>query len=223
MASRSETAFIEVALQNSFVREILWRAEHLLPDDWYVAAGCLFQTVWNVLDGNDPQHGINDHDLIYLDDRDLSWEAEDLVIVRCANAFADLDIEVEVRNQARVHVWYEDHFGVPCTPIRSSADAIDRYAAHACRVGLRVNQGRHDVYAPSGFNDLIGFILRPNPSSHRGPSTRPRRRDGSNYGHGSRSCPGLPARARPHRTPPLVRPAGHRQMVGAASSAPSRR
>jgi hypothetical protein len=74
VVSPSETAFIEAALQNPFVREILHRAEYLLPDDWYLAAGCLFQTVWNVLDGNDPQHGINDYDLIYFDDNDLFWE-----------------------------------------------------------------------------------------------------------------------------------------------------
>jgi uncharacterized protein len=163
VGSPSERAFIEAALQNPFVGEILHRAEYLLPDDWYLAAGCLFQTVWNVLDGNHPQRGITDYDLIYFDDSDLSWKAEDLVIQRCASAFVDLDIEVEVRNQARVHLWYEDHFGIPCPPIRSSADAIDRYAAHACRVGLRLDDGRYDVYAPSGFNDLFGFILRPNP------------------------------------------------------------
>lgn len=132
-----------------------------LPD-WYLAAGCLFQTVWNVLDGHDPARGINDYDLIYCDARDLSWEAEDVVIRRCAEAFSDLPIEVEVRNQARVHLWYEDHFGVPCPPLRSSADAIDRYAAHACRVGVRLSEGRCDVYAPAGFDDLFDMVLRPN-------------------------------------------------------------
>ena len=53
------------------------------------------------------------------------------MIRRCAAAFADLGAEVEVRNQARVHLWYEDHFGVPCAPLPSSAAAVDTYAAHA--------------------------------------------------------------------------------------------
>jgi uncharacterized protein len=163
VVSPRQEAFIEAVLQNPFVGEILVRAERLLPDDWYLAAGCLFQTVWNVLDGHDPQRGINDYDLIYFDDSDISWEAEDLVIQKCANAFLDFDIEVEVRNQARVHLWYEDRFGVPCPPIRSSADAIDRYAAHACRVGLRLSRRSYEVYAPSGFDDLFDFVLRPNP------------------------------------------------------------
>jgi hypothetical protein len=172
-------AFLDHVLRNPWVGEIAARAARLDLPDWYLAAGCLYQTVWNVLDGRDPQHGIADYDLIYFDAADLSWEAEDAVIRRCAAAFADLPagVVVEVRNQARVHLWYEDHFGVPCPPLRSSAEAIDRYAAFACQVGLRLvpdtpgrdgregrdgDCGRYEVYAPAGFDDLFGFVLRPN-------------------------------------------------------------
>ena len=34
-------------------------------------AGCLYQTVWNVLTGRDRGTGIEDYDLIYFDDGDL--------------------------------------------------------------------------------------------------------------------------------------------------------
>jgi hypothetical protein len=163
--------FLDAVMQNPVVREVLRRADGLGLPDWYLEAGCLFQTVWNVLDGRDPTHGINDYDLIYHDDRDLSWEAEDVVIRRCAATFAGLGagpgaggaIDVEVRNQARVHLWYEDHFGVPYPPLRSSAEAVDRYAAHACRVAVRPAGDGYDVYAPSGFDDLFAFVVRPNP------------------------------------------------------------
>lgn len=162
-ADPTEADFLDAVLQNPRVVEVLDRAGRLDLPDWYLAAGCLFQTVWNVLDGHDPERGINDYDLIYCDGSDLSWEAEDVVIRRCADAFADLGAEVEVRNQARVHLWYEDHFGVPCAPLRSSAAAVDTYAAHACRVAVRRIGGRDEVYAPSGFRDLFAFVVRPNP------------------------------------------------------------
>jgi uncharacterized protein len=158
-----ESRFLGAVLQNPRVRDVLERAERLDLPDWYLAAGCLFQTVWNVLDERDPEHGIQDYDLIYFDDTDRSWDAEDVVIRRCADAFDDLGVEVEVRNQARVHLWYEDHFGVPYPPLRSSAEAVDRYAAHACRVAVRSSGGRFEVYAPSGYDDLFAFIVRPNP------------------------------------------------------------
>jgi uncharacterized protein len=157
-----ERAFLHAVHQNPMVREVLARAEALDLPDGHLAAGCLFQTVWNVLDANDPQHGILDYDLIYCDHDDLSWDAEDVVIRRCREAFEDLGIDVEVRNQARVHLWYEDHFGVPCPPIASSAEGVDRYAAHACRVSIATD-GDRTVYAPSGFDDLFGFVVRPNP------------------------------------------------------------
>jgi uncharacterized protein len=47
------------------VREVLKGAERLDLPDRYVAAGCLYQTVWNVLDGHPPERGISDYDLIY--------------------------------------------------------------------------------------------------------------------------------------------------------------
>ena len=159
----TEADFLAAVLQNATVVEVLARAERLDLPDWYLAAGCLFQTVWNVLEGHDPERGISDYDLIYHDGTDLSWDAEDVVIRRCVAAFADLGADVEVRNQARVHLWYEDHFGVPYAPLRSSAAAVDRYAARACRVAVRLTDGRYDVYAPTGFADVFGFVLRPNP------------------------------------------------------------
>ena len=106
----TEADFLDAVLRNPVVDEVLDRAERLDLPDWYLAAGCLFQTVWNVLDGRDPEHGIGDYDLVYHDGSDLSWEAEDRVIRRCGAAFADLGVEVEVRNQARGHQGRGDGF-----------------------------------------------------------------------------------------------------------------
>jgi len=78
--------------------------------------------------------GIRDYDVFYFD-WDTSWEAEDAVIQKAAELFDDVPAEVEVRNEARVHLWYEGKFGRPCAPFRSAADAIDHFAATACCVG----------------------------------------------------------------------------------------
>jgi uncharacterized protein len=161
--------FLALVLRNPVVDRVLAAAEADarqggLPG-WYLTAGCLFQTVWNVLDGHEPGRGIRDYDLFYFDDRDLSWEAEDAVIRRWAGLALDADIgpEVEVRNEARVHLWYEQHFGAPCPPFRSSEDAISQFAATACCVGIRREHGVDSVWAPFGFEDLFAFVLRPNP------------------------------------------------------------
>jgi hypothetical protein len=48
---------------------------------WRLVAGCLYQTVWNVLANRVRGTGIRDYYLIYFDE-DLSWTAEDAVIRR---------------------------------------------------------------------------------------------------------------------------------------------
>src|SRR5215472_2186571 len=53
---------------------------------WRLVAGCIYQTVWNVLTARARRTGIKDYDLIYYDDTDLSWAAEDRVIRHIAAA-----------------------------------------------------------------------------------------------------------------------------------------
>lgn len=147
------------------VVEVLNRAETLPLPDWYLTAGCLFQTVWNHLHGYPPASGILDYDLFYCDPTDLSWEAEDDVIKRTAEAFTDVGVDVQIRNQARVHLWFEDHFGIPIAPFASSRDAIRNFLAIACCLGVRTNDGDIGVYAPFGTDDLFKLIIRRNPDA----------------------------------------------------------
>lgn len=155
--------FQEAISRNSSLLEVLRVARTLELPGWLLAGGCLFQTVWNVVTGKEPDDGILDYDLFYFDDSDLSWEAEDAVIRRSARAFAGCAGTVEVRNEARVHLWYEDKFGTPCTPFTRTEDAIDAFIATTCCVGIREDGGGSYVYAPHGFDDIFDMILRPNP------------------------------------------------------------
>src|SRR3569832_2223431 len=50
-----------------------------LPDHLLVA-GAIYNLVWNRLTGRPDLNGINDIDVFYFDDGDVSYEAEDLVI-----------------------------------------------------------------------------------------------------------------------------------------------
>ncbi len=91
---------------------MLERLESLdLPDAWLVS-GCLFQTACNVLAGLPPGRGIRDYDIFYFDGADLSAETEQRINHRVGGTFAELDCETDVRNQARVHTWYAEEFGV---------------------------------------------------------------------------------------------------------------
>jgi len=157
------TALETTLRRNPAIPELLSRLESLDLPGWYLTAGCLFQTVWNVVTGRPADAGIKDYDVFYFDDSDLSWEAEDAVIRRGREVFADLGVEVEIRNEARVHLWYEAKFAVPMTPYTSSEAAIDSFAATTCSIGVRTTGGRWSVYAPYGLSDMFSLLLRPNP------------------------------------------------------------
>jgi uncharacterized protein len=132
-----------------------------LPDAWLVA-GCLVQTVWNGLTNRAVNYGIDDYDVFYFDP-DTSWEAEDAIIRTLAERFAAHGIAVEVRNQARVHLWYPEKHGLPYPPLRRSTDGIDRFLTTNTQFGIRRARDGYDIYAPNGFEDISRMIVRPNP------------------------------------------------------------
>ena len=102
---------------------------------WRLVAGCLYQTVWNVLTGRARGRGIRDYDLIYFDE-DLSWAAEDAMIRRVAVAARGCVGPVETRNQ---------------------------YASVVHAVGVRLgDDDRLDVAAPFGLDDVFAMVIRPN-------------------------------------------------------------
>lgn len=132
-----------------------------LPDAWIVS-GCLVQSAWNVLTGRAVDYGISDYDIFYFDP-DTSWQAEDAVIRALQSRLAHLGGAVEARNQARVHLWYPQKHGLPYPPLRCSTEGIDRFLTRNTQVGIRRTDEGYDVYAPHGFDDIAGLIVRPNP------------------------------------------------------------
>lgn len=156
-----ESDFIAMVLRNRANAEFLARMSALGLCDCWLVSGCLFQTVWNVQEGHPPARGIRDYDLFYFD-ADTSWEAEDAVIRRANDLFADLGIAVELRNQARVALWYEGKFGMPYPPLARATEGIDRFLSRNCMVGMRPNGAGFEVYAPHGFDDIAQMIVRPN-------------------------------------------------------------
>jgi hypothetical protein len=138
-------------------------ARALRLPQWRLAAGCVYQTVWNSLSGKPAGTGIKDFDLIYFDAGDLSWEAEDGVIRRAEAAFGDR-WPVEIRNQARVHLWFEQRFGLPYLQLHSADEALGHYAAIVHAVGIRLeDDDTIDIVAPFGLDDVFDMVIRPNP------------------------------------------------------------
>lgn len=130
---------------------------------WRVVAGCIYQTAWNALTGRPPGTGLNDYDLIYFDNIDLSQEAEAATQARIRSQLPSLPLPLEVCNQARVHLWFGDFFGIPYPPLSSADEALTRYASATHAVGVRLGpDDRLDIFAPFGLDDIFDMIIRPN-------------------------------------------------------------
>jgi hypothetical protein len=103
--------FEKIITSSEIIKEALERAKLLDIDNYYLGAGCITQTVWNYLSNNPLDYGIKDIDFVYFDDMNLDLETENRVIIKANDLFSDLRIKVDVKNQARVHLWYKSHFG----------------------------------------------------------------------------------------------------------------
>ena len=131
---------IEIAYKNPHIKAILDSNPFPEYENWYLGAGCVCQSVWNYLSKKEITNGIKDYDLVYYDAQDISKESETKHQKWVKKLLSTLPAEVEVVNEARVHLWFEQDFG----------KKID---------------GKVNVYATYGLNDLFGMVVRPNKPS----------------------------------------------------------
>ncbi|PYB80839.1 hypothetical protein DMX11_01960 [Pseudomonas sp. LB-090624] len=159
MCPLNKEHLLEIIHQNPINRALLETLATLDIPNAMLVAGALFQTFWNHRSGKPAEWGIKDYDIAYFD-ADLSWEAEDRVIARVQQAFSHLGVHVEIRNQARVHLWYEEKFGAAYSPLEKVTDGIDRYLIRSTCLGVDVSTGK--LYCTHGLNDLSNNWLRMN-------------------------------------------------------------
>lgn len=63
-----EKEFIILLRANNELMVILDEVATLNLPNYYIAAGSIFQTVWNQVDSKLPMHGVEDIDVVYFDD-----------------------------------------------------------------------------------------------------------------------------------------------------------
>jgi hypothetical protein len=156
---------VDAVLANRLAGQVLQRARRLNLPDHALMAGAVYQAVWNALTGRDPAYGVNDYDLAYFDASDLSAEAEQAVIDRSAAAFARLDADVELCNQARVHIWFSKKYDIERAPLIDTEDAVRHFASKTHAAALRYNENSEiELLAPFGLDELFSLAVKPLPN-----------------------------------------------------------
>ena len=162
MVTDQHTELRATILASPLLRPIIEEWNKLaLPDCWLVA-GAIAQTVWNQMFNLPPTHGISDIDIVYFDADDLTENGEAQHAARIRAAFSHLPVWIDVKNEARVHTWYEAKFGHQIAPHTSTADAITTFPTTATAVGIRPSGSMAEIYAPFGVDDLLGAVVRAN-------------------------------------------------------------
>lgn len=107
-----------------------------LPNS-YVGGGSITQSVWNQIFSKDLGFGISDLDIVYFD-TDLSEAKENEIRNQLLSELPLKKYNIDVKNEARVHLWYQHRFGQKINPYVSTEDAISTWPTTASSLGVRV-------------------------------------------------------------------------------------
>ncbi|TLP47240.1 nucleotidyltransferase family protein [Cohaesibacter sp. CAU 1516] len=142
--------------------EILTGLRALDLPDWRLVSGAIYQTVWNRLTGQPQGHGIKDYDVAYFDASDRSYEAEDAMIKRVEAAMPQWQGRIELRNQARVHLWYPERFGGSYPELKDTDESLENYMCTTHAVAVRLEDDDSlSIAAPFGLEDIFALTIRP--------------------------------------------------------------
>ncbi len=132
-----------------------------LPNAW-LGGGVIFQNVWNAIHGYEINSYIKDIDILYWDDEDLTWQSEHNYISTLNETLINTDIPFDVKNIARIHLWYEERFGIPKTAYVSVQESISTWPIIGACLAMRIKDQQLEFIAPHGFQDMFSLRVRPN-------------------------------------------------------------
>jgi len=153
---------INIIKNNTSLMKVFDVLEEIGLENYYLGAGAITQTIWNHKSNNDPTYGISDIDIVYYDEDALEKMHEEVLQKKLLDRLPDFSLWLDVKNQARVHLWYEDKFGYKIKPYLSVEAAIDTWPTSASAVGIRRKNNKWMVYAPFGLEDLFNMVVRAN-------------------------------------------------------------
>lgn len=153
--------FREIIKKNKKLWAFIEKANTNFSFEYYIGGGILTQSVWNYVSNFEINTGIKDLDFIFYNPN-ISEKEEEKLIKEIKNIGKDINLEIDVKNQAKVHLWYEEKFGFPIKPYLSLEDAINTWPTTGNCIGVRKENKKLKVYAPYGLNDIFSKIVRPN-------------------------------------------------------------
>jgi hypothetical protein len=77
-------------------------------------------------------------------------------VIRALQArWSDLDAKIEIRNQARVHLWYPEKHGLPYPTLARATDGIDRFLTVETQVGGTLTMAGYRQMTAGGYGSRL--------------------------------------------------------------------
>lgn len=155
--------FTSILQKNEDLMIILDYIDTLKLPNFYIAAGSVFQTIWNYYDNKPLNYGIKDIDIIYYDSSNVSKDSEKQIENKIINFFEkqNLNYEFDVHNEARMHLWKKENENKNIDQYKNSEDAIDQWIATVHAIGITKENNVIKIYAPYGLSDIFSRTIRP--------------------------------------------------------------
>ena len=154
----TEADLVSLVSADEWMMRVLRAAETLHLPEWMIGAGFVRSKVWDYLSNKEHVH-TNDIDLIYFNPDDLSAVTDAQFAIQLREMF---DVEWEVVNQARVHLFKNT------APAVSAEDGMAHWTETATAVAVTLEGGRVKVIAPYGIDDLVHMVVRSCPKYPEG-------------------------------------------------------
>lgn len=151
--------FIDIIQKNKVLLEVFDALETIGIRDYYIGAGVIAQTIWNYKTNKDICYGISDVDIVLYDSNHLDQSYEIDIQEQLLRVLGDFPLWLDVKNQARVHLWYKEKFGYEINPYTSLESAINTWPTTASSIGLRRTENKWLIYAPFGIEDLMNLRI----------------------------------------------------------------
>ena len=138
-------------------------ARDVAAPDWLIAAGAIRDAVWDDLHGRPLTTPPRDIDVGFFDPDDLTPERDARSRPRCTRRAPQLPWDA--KNQAAVHLWYPERFGIAVEPFRATAEAVATFPETATASASGCSPDDEIlVVAPHGLDDLFACVCRHNPT-----------------------------------------------------------
>lgn len=140
-----------------------------LHTELFLGGSTLAKLIWNHKTNNPEMYAISDIDLIYFDIEHTTYHDEDIIITNMQRHLPDeIKSICDIKNQARVHIWHQEHFDTPIEPYRNINDVLNRATATIQMIAISLER-QYVMYGENPqliANDITSMNVHPNKNAN---------------------------------------------------------